>query len=122
MTGVGDHAAPAPITPTGSDLVTPSRSLNTTETVSVESGEPLWRANSRRVGCSMPMHIGAVVADAPPGSASERSPARYGLLPSTTFAPSVSVQSPAPPSTPPSGAETYQATSSHGKNVCESGC
>ena len=40
----------------------PSMPRNRTDTASADSGEPVFRAKKRTVGCSTPMHIGAVVA------------------------------------------------------------
>src|SRR4051812_3769882 len=122
MTGVGAHSEPAATAPTGSVWRSPSGSRKTTETASSDAGSPLLRANRRTVGCSTPKHIGAVVAEDPAGSASDRSPARNGSLPSATAAPPVKAHASPPPSTSPPGAGTYQAGSNHGWNVWVTGC
>jgi hypothetical protein len=68
---------------------------------------PPFRTKNRIFPDSTLTHIGAVVAELPAGSVSDRTPApltAYASFPATTRAPPVNVQLVAPPSKPPFGA------------------
>ena len=117
--GEGDQSPVATSVPTGSSCRSPSRSRNTAVTT---SGPEPPVAKKRIVGWARSTHTGAVVADAPAGSASALDPGSNGSFAATTAAPSLSVQPVPPPSKPPSGAASYHEASSQGANVRSSGC
>jgi hypothetical protein len=121
----GHPVAGAEDDPARQDVVVACRVIEERVTRSLSSSEPVSRfAKKRTVGCSIPMHIGAVAAELPGGSRSEAwssgAPTRNGSFArqqggSASEVPCARCLGIAP------GAGTQFAGSSHGMNVLEVG-